>query len=250
MAEGEEEVPQPLRAGLGLELLDERQRPPGVAGAALLREVGVVRRLDRVDLLGDERGDAGGQVRRAGDGLKSMMATLRGWLTAGMTRTAALVVVTGLLLAGCSDDGPEEVPEGVRTGLAALYAGDHPEAADTEDGACFADELLARASLDDLREAGLVTGDEVATDVPPLPADLAGTWVDAQFACVDFVEQSARAQVAASKGAIDAEAYAACLREEISEDQLRAAVAQALTGDLTGTDVSRLSTAQLTCATA
>lgn len=170
-----------------------------------------------------------------------------------MTRTAALVVV-GLLLAGCSDDSSEEaspaVPVDVRAGLAALYAGDHAEETDTADGACFADELADRVSLDELREAGLVTGsDDVAAVVPRLSDELAARWVDAQFACVDFVEESARAQVAASKGAIDAEAYAACLRAEITGAQLKAAAAQALTGDLTGADVARLSTAQLTCST-
>lgn len=170
-----------------------------------------------------------------------------------MRRTAALVVAGVLLLAGCSDDSSEQaaptVPEDVRAGLAALYAGDHAQETDTADGACFADELADRVSLDELREAGLVTGDEVAAVVPPLPDEVAAHWVDAQFACVDFVEESARAQVAASKGAIDAEAYADCLRAEITEPQLKAAAAQALTGDLTGEDVSRLSQAQLTCAT-
>lgn len=178
-----------------------------------------------------------------------------------MTRTAALVVLGLLLLGGCWDDsstdattgattGASDVPDEVRAGLAALYAGDHAQDADAEDGACFASELADRVSLAQLREAGLVTAsDEVATVVPRLPEGLAATWVDAQFACVDFVEESARAQVAASKGAIDAEAYAACLRDEITEDQLKAAVTQALTGDLTGPDISRLSDAQLTCAT-
>lgn len=171
-----------------------------------------------------------------------------------MWRRAALVLgPLTLLVGGCtgsSDDAGEVLPDHVRAGLAELYAGDHAQATDQDTGACFADELADRASLSDLQDAGIVTEDhEVAADVPQLPAELATLWVDAQFACVDFVEESARAQVAASKGAIDAEAYADCLRAAITDDQLRAAVAQALTGDLTGEDISRLSDAQLDCAT-
>lgn len=176
----------------------------------------------------------------------------------------SLTVLAGLA-GGCSgdadsdsDSGPgsgsgsgEVLTDDVKAGLAALYAGDHAQTTDQDSGTCFADELEKRASMSDLQAAGLVTDDgAVATDVPQLPAELATQWVDAQFACVDFVEESARAQVAASKGAIDAEAYATCLRAAITDDQLREAVAQALTGDLTGEAISRLSDAQLDCATA
>ena len=59
---GQEEVPQALLAGLGLELLEHRQRRPRVAVAARGGQVAVVVRLDRLDLLGHERGHAAGQV--------------------------------------------------------------------------------------------------------------------------------------------------------------------------------------------
>ena len=41
---------------------------------------------------------------------------------------------------------------------------------------------------------------------------MAGDWADAQLACADFVEASTRAQVKVTKGDLDGEAYAACLR--------------------------------------
>jgi hypothetical protein len=49
-------------AGLGLQLGDQRQRGPGVAGAAELGEVAVVLRLDGLDLGGQEGADPLGQV--------------------------------------------------------------------------------------------------------------------------------------------------------------------------------------------
>ena len=53
---------------------------------------------------------------------------------------------------------------------------------------------------------------------------LAETWVDAQLDCGDFVEASTRAQQRVTKGKIDAEAYADCLRGELSEEQMRDAL--------------------------
>jgi hypothetical protein len=72
--------------------------------------------------------------------------------------------------------------------------------------------------------------------------------VDAQFACVDFAEESARAQGQASHATVDEAAYADCLRELVSTDQLRAAVIDTLTGVWDSTAVARLSEAQQTCA--
>jgi hypothetical protein len=61
----QEEVPQAPLSGLGLELLDQRQRLPRVAGTTSLREVAVVVALHRGDLSVDEVLDAGGEVGRA-----------------------------------------------------------------------------------------------------------------------------------------------------------------------------------------
>ena len=174
---------------------------------------------------------------------------------------SSLVVLT-VLVAGCTGEEattpPPDVDEdAVRTGLAQLYAGDHAEDAedagdaDTDAADCFARGLVEATTPDQLREAGLLDASYAVVDqVPPLPQDAAEAWVDAQLACVDFVEESARAQVAASKGAIDPATYATCLRAAITEDQLRAALVQALTGDLSGPAVARLSDAQVSCATA
>ena len=166
----------------------------------------------------------------------------------------ALVVIVMLAATGCSGD---EAPEGAADerprqvtldGLASLYAGDHPGEDQTADGRCFAEELTDRVSFDRLREAGVVDEDgAVVVDVPSLPEDLARDWVDAQFACVDVVEQSAEAQRRLSKGKVDVEAYAACLREALPEDELKAAIVEALTGELDGEALAAFSDAQGAC---
>jgi hypothetical protein len=68
VAGGQEEVPQAALAGLRLELLDERERLPGVTGAPRLGQVAVVGVLGRLDLLGEERADALGEIGGAGRG--------------------------------------------------------------------------------------------------------------------------------------------------------------------------------------
>ena len=62
----EEEVPQPSRAGLGLEVLDDRERRPLRAGLAGGGQVAVVLRLDRLDLLGHEGPHPLGQLGGSG----------------------------------------------------------------------------------------------------------------------------------------------------------------------------------------
>lgn len=159
-----------------------------------------------------------------------------------------------LLLAGCSGDDAAEpqvdepVPATVREGLASLFAGDHADAATEEQGRCFAGELLDRVSLDRLHAAGVVDGAVVVADRTSLPPDLAADWADAQLACVDFVEASTRAQVAVSKGAVDAGAYAACLRDTLDEATVRAALVAGLTGEFADPAVDRMATAQDDCA--
>jgi hypothetical protein len=136
-----------------------------------------------------------------------------------------------------------------RAGLAALFAGDHPGPRDRANGECFARELTSRLSIDAMRASGLL--DEsyaVVEDRPPLRQDVAEAWVDAQFACTDFVAESTRAQQAATKGRVDTDAYAACLRETLDEEQLKAAVVDSLVGDWQGADLLALGRAQSDCA--
>lgn len=164
-----------------------------------------------------------------------------------------LALVAVLALAGCTAEEPTPAEKGdpaaIRADLAALFAGDHPGAAETAAGECFAEELVSRTGTERLRDAGVLDASyDVVDDVPPLPEDLAGDWVDAQFACTDLVEESTRAQVKVTKGRIDTEAYAACLRAALTEDQMRAAVVDSLTGDWSGADLARLGEAQTDCA--
>jgi hypothetical protein len=162
-------------------------------------------------------------------------------------------VLTALLLVGCSDDEPDSDAEGpdraqVEEGIADLYAGDHATDQDREAGACFAEELLDRAGVDRLRSAGIIadTG-EVVEELPAFDAETAELWVDAQFACVDYVEESTRALLDQTKGKLDRETYAECLREALTEDQLRAAVAATLTGAWDAPEVTALANAQADC---
>ena len=73
--------------------------------------------------------------------------------------------------------------------------------------------------------------------------------MEAQFACADFVEQSTRALEAHSKGELDPEAYAACLREALTDEELRAAVVASLTGTCEAPEVTALADAQGRCTT-
>jgi hypothetical protein len=176
-----------------------------------------------------------------------------------VTRTCALLLAAlALLAAGCSGpdvdpsgsptDGASPDAEAIRSGLAALFAGDHPSARDTRDGACFADALMERTTPRDLRDAGVLDASYVvAAEQPALPQELAEAWASAQFECTDFVAESARAQVSISHGRVDGEAYAACLRGALTGGQVRAAVVETLTGTFDGVAVDRFNGAQSVC---
>lgn len=178
-----------------------------------------------------------------------------------MPRTRMLMtgLVMGLVVAltGCQPgDGdtagdPRPTPDAavIRGGLASLFAGDHPGSRENAEGRCFAEELTAAVSPEELRSAGVLDASyDVVREPPPLPEAVAGAWADAQLACSDFVEASTRAQVKVTKGDLDQQAYATCLRESLTDDDIRAAVAASLGGDFDAPEVSALSTAQADCA--
>jgi hypothetical protein len=163
-------------------------------------------------------------------------------------------LVVGLLMGlstGCSageSDGPDPDRDAIRAGLAALVTDDRTDPRDVEDGTCFANALMGQTTPEQLRDAGVLDASYAVKDkLPRVSEDLAETWVLAQFRCVDFVEKSAQAQVAITHGKVDAAAYAACLRAALTDDQLRAAVVDTLTGDWDGADLTRFSAAQRDC---
>jgi hypothetical protein len=170
-----------------------------------------------------------------------------------------LVVGLVLALAGCQSEGgggpagspdePSPDVSAIRDGLATQFAGDHPGSRENTEGACFAEKLTAAVSPEQLRKAGVLDASyDVVTEPPPLPADVAGEWADAQLECADFVEASTRAQVKVTKGDLDGPRYAACLRESLTQAQIRAAIASSLRGDFDDAAVADLSEAQATCA--
>jgi hypothetical protein len=164
-----------------------------------------------------------------------------------------VLAAAALLAVGCSgDEPPDRVDADVtRDGLGALFAGDHPGDRETAAGRCFARELTDRVPRERLREAGVLDASYgVVADLPPLPAGIAEDWARAQLACTDFVAESTRAQVTISKGRIDAERYAGCLRRTLDEAELEAAVAGTLAGDWDAPAVASLGAAQARCARA
>ena len=183
-----------------------------------------------------------------------MPAPRRSVRAVGVALGVALGVAGLLAVTGCTgeDAAPavtDPVPQTVRADLAELWAGDAPSRQDAEAGRCFADALAERTTLTDLRDAGLVDGsDAVVADLPVLDESVARDWVAAQLTCVDFVEESTRAQVAATKGALDAPAYAACLGEALDDEAVAAALVATLSGGFDSPAVERLSRAQVDCA--
>jgi hypothetical protein len=164
---------------------------------------------------------------------------------------AALVLAVGGCQSGESEPSGEPAPDRaeIRAGLASLFAGDHPGTRETTEGECFAGKLSRAVSPQELRSARVLDPSyDVVTQPPPLPADVAAEWADAQLACSDFVEASTRAQVKATKGDLDGPAYAACLRGRMTEDEIRAAVVASLMGEFDDPAVARLSQAQTACA--
>ncbi len=173
-------------------------------------------------------------------------------LVAGLVMSLVLALESCQSSGGDADAGsgdePTPDPSSIRSGLASLFAGDHPGARENAEGRCFAEELTATVSPDQLRSAGVLDASyDVVEEPPPLPGDVAGDWADAQLACADFVEASTRAQVKVTKGDLDGKAYAACLRQRLTDDEIRAAVAASLMGNFDAAEVSALSAAQAGC---
>jgi hypothetical protein len=172
-----------------------------------------------------------------------------------MSRPSLLLAALALTVGGCQseDGGPAGGPAPdraeIRSGLASLFAGDHPGTRETTEGDCFADRLTRAVSLRELRSAGVLDASyDVVSEPPPLPSDVAAEWAEAQLACSDFVEASTRAQVKVTKGDLDGASYAACLRARMTPTQIRAAVASSLMGDFDDAAVTALSEAQAACA--
>ncbi|QZY29031.1 hypothetical protein [Nocardioides coralli] len=162
--------------------------------------------------------------------------------------------LVGLLL-GCTTDAPRAAGSDqvdrtqLREGLAAAFAGDRAGPTAEAEGTCFAQELLATASLEELRAGGVVAEDgSVVPSFPALDQPLAGKVVDAQLACTDVVEDSAQAQSFVTKGRLVRERYADCLRQALPDRAIRAAVLAAVMAEWEDPAIEELSAAQVSCA--
>jgi hypothetical protein len=175
---------------------------------------------------------------------------------------AAGLVAAGWLV-GCSAETElpigtvDGVPGGERAertrlvaGLAELYAGPGATAAQEATASCFARRFVTATTTEELVGAGLVVDGDVADRAPALPRATAERWFAAQQACAPYVEASTRAQVAATKGRLDAQAYAACLRRSLPPARIEAAVVATLTASWDDPAVAELTQAQVDCAAA
>ncbi len=137
----------------------------------------------------------------------------------------------------------------VRAGLADAFAGTNPTRREMTAGDCFADELLASATPEQLQEGGLVADDGGAVEgLPPLPDELAELAADATLACVDVVESSTRAITSVRKGDLDPKVYARCLSDAVPPDAQREALVATMAGRYDDPAVTALGTAQASCA--
>jgi hypothetical protein len=175
----------------------------------------------------------------------------------GRWMAVLLVLASPVSLTACQDDAaPAQQPRpsfsidaaAAHDDLAALYAGDHPSARDRRDGACFAETFLRETTPFQLASSGVVDHQgRVVADLPALDAPTAEDWTDAQFACADFVEASTRALAEVKHGALREPAYADCLRDALSDRDLRDAVTASLMGRLDDPAVRALAAAQSDC---
>lgn len=177
---------------------------------------------------------------------------------------SSLVVAAAaaLGLAGCSGDAdppPEpttsasvvaETSRPVSTAdLAALFTGNSTEELDRRQGRCFARALQRRLDFFELEAGGIVDSQGDVVEVLPVFDEVtAAAWVDAQLACVDYVEASLRALLTQTRGGLDAEAYAACLRDALTEAEIQAALELTLSGGFDSPEVAALADAQASCA--
>jgi hypothetical protein len=178
--------------------------------------------------------------------------------SAGAAAVPLAALLTGVLLvcgSACdarsdgSSEGPDPDRNAIRQGLADVVARARPGPGEAGEGQCFGNTLMGQTTPEQLQDAGVLDASyRVVDHLPKLPEDLAEVWARAQLRCTDFVERSAQAQEEISHGGIDPEAYADCLRGALSEDQLRAALVDTLTGDWDGADLDRFSAAQGACA--
>ncbi|WP_432478095.1 hypothetical protein [Nocardioides sp. GXQ0305] len=173
----------------------------------------------------------------------------------------AVVCLFVALLTACSGGSSDEPAEGssgttaaydeaeVRAGLAAAFAGSDPTPRETAAGECFAEELLASATPEQLQEGGLVADDGGAVqELPTLPEELAGLAADATLACIDVVEASTQAVTSVRKGDLDPRAYADCLLEAVPPKAQRDALVATMAGRYDDPAVTRLGNAQADCA--
>ena len=181
-----------------------------------------------------------------------------------------VAVAVALTASGCSGgDEPSVVPSSTSSatssptatstspgaavdptaGLIDLYVGDSTDPQEQQDARCFAVRLQDALDPSELTAAGILGADgEVADALPVFDTATAEVWVEAQLGCVDYVEASTRALVTQTRGALDPEAYAACLRDALTETELRAALVQTLSGGFDSPEVAALADAQSTCA--
>ena len=126
----------------------------------------------------------------------------------------------------------------VAAGLGELFSATSPESTDA--AGCFGDRLAAARNVEQLTDDGVVddTG-TVVESLPPLTREAAAAWVDAWFTCIDFTEVAGRAQKKVTK-TLDVAPFETCFRDRLTDDEIREAATDGLSGETTSTAVRRL----------
>ena len=176
-------------------------------------------------------------------------------------RPLAALAVCVLALSGCgksadgakpSDDGSSSVkPNGlyIRGDLVKMFAGKNPTKHQTEDAQCMTDKVLQARTYQDLQKAGVL---DDTFHVPPhrpfLDDTNAQIFAKAQDTCVNWYSQTTR-HARSEHRRLDSAAFLACLKRDVTKDEIHLATVDYLTGHWQSDASKALTKKQDTCMT-
>ena len=174
-------------------------------------------------------------------------------------RPLAALAVCLLALSGCgqsadgakpSDAGSSSVkPNGlyIRGDLVKMFAGKDPTKHQTEDAQCMTDKVLQARTYQDLQKAGVLDADyHVPPHRPFLDDTNAQIFAKAQDTCVNWYSQTTR-HARSEHRRLDSTAFLACLRRDVTKDDIHLATVDYLTGHWQSDASKALTKKQDTC---
>lgn len=95
---------------------------------------------------------------------------------------------------------------------------------------CFANALVAKVGVDELRRAGILNSDDTAnTSVARYPPAVAQEFADAYLGCVDYAASLA-ARFGSQVRNLNSDTLTACLRREVTRADYRVVLIDSVTG--------------------